>query len=802
MSVIWYKVWFDLWHNKLRTVLVVISIAVGVFSVGTTFGLSEQMVPAMDAAHQASLPSHGEMYLYQPIDQDTIIALKKLPGLENIEGVNTVEIRYKIHPQDEWSKGSILARDFEAQMYDVLQLKDGAWPEGKGLDIERMHAPFYGIEIGDSVILEVAGHEKAFPITGLIRHPFVPPPAMYDWAFFFGSDEIMEQYGIPRDRFTSLKFRVTPPYTSERAHQVASAVKDRLARQGVSVSGTLYQDPNKHWGRAFVDGMSLVTRVLAVISMLLSALLVSNTLMAIITQQTNQLGILKAIGGTSFTVARIYLVGVLFYGILSLCVALPLGTFTSFSLTRSFLSMYNIDYEQPAFLMRSLILQALAAIAVPLLAALYPILQGAAITVRQAIASYGLGGDFGSSWIDRLVERIGRRFLISYNAMALANTFRRKGRLMLTQMVLVIAGVMFLMVMSLSTSLTATTDAEFGRRSHDIILSFDEFQRLDRTTALAESVPGVEHAGMWLAVPATIFREGQKLLEAGTGTQLQGVPVDDPLYIPQISAGRWLRPGDDRVLVMNQDSAEDEGIRVGDTITLDLGDFGKSEWKVVGLYRVFLMFGGGFSTDAIYAPQSAVFSATKKMGKCNMLLVRTYEHETAPVEQIANSLGDCFRNRNIEVAQIQTMPALRKVSDAAFTYVIYMLMALAVIMALVGGIGLMGALWISVIERTKEIGVMRAIGALSHTIMGMFVLEGVTQGFLSWIIAVPLSLVITPFMANALGMAMFQSRIDYQFNLQAIFIWLAIILVVSSLASLIPARNATRINVRQSLNYE
>jgi len=73
---------------------------------------------------------------------------------------------------------------------------------------------------------------------------------------------------------------------------------------------------------------------------------------------------------------------------------------------------------------------------------------------------------------------------------------------------------------------------------------------------------------------------------------------------------------------------------------------------------------------------------------------------------------------------------------------------------------------------------------------------------LSWIIAVPLSLVITPFMANALGMAMFQSRIDYQFNLQAIFIWLAIILVVSSLASLIPARNATRINVRQSLNYE
>ena len=52
MGVIWHKVWFDLWHNKLRTLLVVFSIAVGVFAVGATFGMAEQMMPTMDAAHQ------------------------------------------------------------------------------------------------------------------------------------------------------------------------------------------------------------------------------------------------------------------------------------------------------------------------------------------------------------------------------------------------------------------------------------------------------------------------------------------------------------------------------------------------------------------------------------------------------------------------------------------------------------------------------------------------------------------------------------------------------------------------------
>jgi hypothetical protein len=89
---------------------------------------------------------------------------------------------------------------------------------------------------------------------------------------------------------------------------------------------------------------------------------------------------------------------------------------------------------------------------------------------------------------------------------------------------------------------------------------------------------------MWLAVPATVLREGQKLLDAGLGSQLQGVPVDDPMYTPLIVEGRWLQPGDGRVIVLNKSTADDEGIRVGDTVTLDLGSLGEDKWLVVGLY--------------------------------------------------------------------------------------------------------------------------------------------------------------------------------------------------------------------------
>jgi putative ABC transport system permease protein len=802
LGVIWHKVWYDLWHNKLRTLLVVLSIAVGVFALGATFGMAEQMLPAMDAAHQSSSPSHATLYLTQPVDRDTLLALRKTPGVENVEPLNLVQIRWKKHHEDEWRVGALLQRDdYTQQTYDVVQLKAGAWPLEQGLSIERMHSPFYGIDIGDQVIIEVGDQERVFSITGKIRHPFVPPPSMYDQAWFFGNAQVMELFGIPDGKFTQIKLRARP-YSADNAKVVASAVKERLAKEGIGVGATVYQDPEKHWGRMFVDGMTVVIEVLAVISMLLSVVLVLNTLTAVITQQTNQIGILKAIGGSSFTITKVYLIGVLVYGLLSLLIAFPLGALASFRISQWFLGLYNIDYQNYSLSTRTLMVEAVAALAVPLLGALIPVLGAAALTVRQAISSYGLGGDFRSNWIDVLVERIGRRFLVSYNAMALSNTFRRKGRLLLTQLVLVMAGVMFLMVMTLSSSISATMDAEFGRHTYDAIFNLEDLQRQDRLSQIAESVAGVEKADTWLAIPASILHQGQRTLDAGLGAQLQGVPLDDPMYHPLVVEGRWFEPGDDRVVVMNKQTAEDAHIRLGDTISLDLGVYGQDEWKVIGLYRVFLMFGGGFSTDALYAPRQAVYEVTKKVGKGNTLLVRTQYHSAQEVTAVTGLVQDRLKADNIGIAQSETMPSLRKTSDTSMSFVIIMLLVLAVIVALVGGIGLMGSLWISVIERGKEIGIMRAIGASSGHILGMFILEGVIQGLMSWIFAVPISFLVTPLMANALGQTMFKSGLDYQFNFEATLAWLGIVLLISVLASAIPARNAAQINVRQSLNYE
>jgi putative ABC transport system permease protein len=801
MGVIWFKIWFDLWHNKTRTLLAVLSIAAGVFAVGAIFGMSDLLTSNMDRSHQSVVPPHINIILAQTVDRETLLNLEDVPGVEGIEPYNNVSVLYKLHPQDaQWRQGIIHMRgDWVNQKYELVQLRDGHWPAQKNeIGVERMAAQFLNVGIGDSITFKIGDQQRTLPITSLIRHPFVPPPEFEDLAFFFMNGDGLERFGVPNDRYDSFFVRVTP-YSSDHAKEVATAIKDKLAKQNIRVAAFVYQDPNKHWGRAFMDGFTLVQEILAVICVIMSAILVYNTLTNLITQQTNQIGIIKAIGGRTPTIIGIYLVSAFVYGLLALVIALPLGAIVAFVVTRIFLNMFNIDYNQFHVSTQAVVYQVLSALAAPLLAGFPPVMQGAKITVQQAIANYGLGGGYGSSWLDRIVEGIGQRWLPSHYATALGNMFRRKGRLLLTQLVLITAGAAFLMVMSLNSSISYTMDNIFARQQYDTMILFRENQRAGRVMALAAPMQGVEKSELRLVQSASMYLSGQLIKEAGIGTNIEGIPAESDFFKPLIVAGRWILPGDGRVVVLTRETAQKNYIKVGDIVTLNLGELGKDQWQVIGIYEP--VFVGGFSSDTIYAPLDALYKATKKFNQGTYLYVRTTSHTAEATTAITTQLKNLYENHGLKVVQSQTQPDLRKTDDYQFNIVISMMLSLSVIVAIVGGIALMGALSIGVIERTKEIGVLRAVGARSRTILGIFIMEGMLQGMLSWFVAIPISLLAGPAASNALGQAMFGANLDYQYNWLAVGIWLVMILVVSALASILPARSATRISIRDSLAY-
>ncbi len=799
MGVIWHKIWFDLWHNKTRTLLAVLSVAAGAFAVGAIFGLSDQLSTTMDQSHQSVMPPHINVALYDLVDRDTLMNLEKLPGVEGIEPYSNIGVLYKLHPDTPWRQGVIQLREYTQQKYELVQLREGAWPKSKNeLGVERMAALSNNIGIGDTIQFKSGDQERTFEVTSLVRHPFVPPPQFMDVSFYFAGSAGLERFGFPEGKYNCFFVRVTP-YSSDHAKEVATAIKDKLAKQNIRVVAFVYQDPNRHWGRSFLDGYMLVQEMLALLCVLMSAILVYNTVTNLITQQTNQIGILKAIGGRRGTIVSVYLVSAFVYGFLALIIALPLGAIVAFIVTRVFLNLFNIDYNTFQLSTRAVIFQVICALAAPLLAGLPPILQGANITVRQAISSYGLGGGFGTSWLDRTVENIGRRWLPSHYATALGNMFRRKGRLLMTQLVLITAGTAFLMVMSLNSSLNTTMDSIFGRRKYDTMLQFTENRRLEHAAVMAASIPGVDKTELHLVQSASMFLKGELVKDAGIGTSIEGIPTGSDFFKPLIVAGRWIQPGDGRGIVVSRDSAKKNNIHLGDTVTLDLGELGSDEWQVVGIYDP--VFVNGFGTDTIYTPLESLFQATKKYNQGTLLYVRTTSHAAPFVNNVTSQLKEMFDKRGLRVSATQTEAAARATNEFSFSIVVYMMLALSVIVALVGGIALMGALSIGVIERTKEIGVLRAVGARSRTILGVFVMEGLLQGILSWVVAVPISFLASPYLAAALGKTMFGATLDFQYNWPAVGIWFGIILVVSALASLMPASGATRISVRDSLAY-
>jgi putative ABC transport system permease protein len=122
--------------------------------------------------------------------------------------------------------------------------------------------------------------------------------------------------------------------------------------------------------------------------------------------------------------------------------------------------------------------------------------------------------------------------------------------------------------------------------------------------------------------------------------------------------------------------------------------------------------------------------------------------------------------------------------------------------ALVGGLGLMGTMSINVLERTREIGVMRAIGASNGDIRGIVIVEGVVIGLISWVISIVLSIPITVVLTTGVGLAILTAPMPAVFGLSGIFVWLFGMLALAIIASVLPARRASNLTVRETLAYE
>jgi putative ABC transport system permease protein len=365
--------------------------------------------------------------------------------------------------------------------------------------------------------------------------------------------------------------------------------------------------------------------------------------------------------------------------------------------------------------------------------------------------------------------------------------------LALTLTTLTLAGAIVVAVFSVRTSLLQTLDDALQYWRYDVEVNFNRAYRAEQIERLALQVPGVVAAESWN------FRNVRRVRPDGGESErvlMIALPAQTQMLQPTVLEGRWLLPGDENAVVINTDLRRDEpDVNVGDELTVTLnGD--ETTWRVVGLVQGVLA--GPFAYSNAPYWQRSVGS----VGRAGSVQVVTTQSDAATQQAVATALRDHFEQHGLTVNNTNITSDTREEAEAQFNIVIVFLLIMAALLAVVGRLGLMGTMSINVLERTREIGVLRAIGASTRAVLQIVIAEGVLIGVLSWAFGTMLALPLGKLMSDAIGTAFLRAPMNYVFSWNGALVWLGAVIVLATVASVLPARSAARLSVREVLAYE
>lgn len=798
MGVIRYKIWHDLWENKGRTLQVILIIAVGAFAVGLVLGAKTLITQDLTRTWQHSNPATIGLSAEPAVDEGLVETLDNLPGIDVATGWMQKKIQWRRSPAEAWEPATLIAvDDYEAQEIRRIFVDEGEWPHRRSMGVQRAR----GLTVGEQVQLEIEERVQPISINGLLYNAAIPPARIEPNPVFYTTRERFEQLtGEPN---YALILATIPEYSSEKVKKAADLVQHELEKQDIEVNPAVpipggllgrTSHPDRFIAQDVFDGVFLILNIMAALTLILGLFLVYNTINAIITQQVSQIGIMKAIGGTFHQILRIYTALVMVYAVLALGLALPLGAIAAHGLRVGIISgMANMIPGPFEISLTAILAQTSVALLSPLAIAIIPIVAGASITVREAVSTYGLGGQSGMLEIVLAkLELIPRTVTLT-----IGNTFRNKKRVVLTQMSLIGAGAIFMMITSTYASLVHTfSDVIFSIFEVNVMLNLEQPERITKIEQITRTHPQVKAVEVWTIGKGTARLMDSPETNDDSPIKLRGLPIPSISYRPEIQAGRWLNPSDDYAIVLNQAVAAQMGVAVGDWITIDILTKGQSNWQVVGVLFEPL------EQDTALMPRSVLMNELRQTNQGQAVKIQTTQADAATEAKIAAELRALYEANGYNVVASSTDTAHRTTAQRVdqMSVLLMLLSGMAIMIAVVGAIALSGTLSINVLERTREIGVMRAIGASALTISGQFVGEGLLLGWLSWLIAIPLSLPAGWGILAALS-TLLNISLVYRFSTSGVLYWFIIITVLATIASYFPARRAAETSVRESLSY-
>jgi putative ABC transport system permease protein len=775
-SAIIRKARADVMNRPGRTFLAILGIMIGILGL-TAINVASEAVNAILANGNDRGTSPNMSFSVFSVDPTLSSTLAKLP--------NVLAVQIDTHYQTRWHVTTktvpltiIGYQDLRHIRLSPFRLTSGRLPGDGEIVMEESDSQIQPVAVGDMVTVDTAHGPIQLRVTGLTRTPGLAVPIQSGVTqAYMTSTALSRLTGSTAANTIDIKLD-----DQEKANATARAIANVLQSKHITtINVSLVQGIA---AQSVSNSILSVMRMLSLVALLLTAFLVVITITAMIAEQTRIIGIMKAIGGTQLAIMRGYLLSVFVYGLIGTILGIGLGIVGGYDLASFMLNLFTQDPGPLQVPLSAIVPSVIAGPGVPVVAALYPLWSGTRITVYEAMGAYGVTSRDNASH-----NRSGQRLTLVPQTVWLSvrGIFRKRGRTLLTLLALTLAGVVFLSVQTTIASFDQYSDQFSGIYHDDVAVTFARPQSYEQVRRSVLAIPNVGRFERY---------EADRVNTQWGRLELIGVEATTRMYNKHLLAGRWFAANENNVIVISQVMANKSGLKVGDTLVFS-NALNTVSWHIIGEVSDPtnpVDVGVGLTPIGNYAAFAGL-SRDLIQG----FIVQGVNRSPQAVQTMAGHLDTILNSMGLapSTKTEQEKDALRR---TLFTLVDALFYVAEAVVACVGILGVFNTLTTSVLERRREIGVLRSLGATNWRVVCIFWLEGVILAMIAWMLGVVLGIPGAYGFVLLLGTIFI--RLPVAFNPFLLLNMLSFIIIMVLLASVIPVFSAVRVRIAEMLRYE
>lgn len=802
LNTLFMKTWRDIVEHKGRSILVVLSIGLSTFTLGVILNsyavFSREMTLDYLKSNPAAISFNLEQFNGQLIEQ-----LNEHPALAEVDARRVISAQIKTQGNDWINLRLFVLHDYNDIKIDIVEPDQGSWPPQQGqILIERQAISVLGSNTGQKVQVKTrSGFSANLVVAGSVVDVGLPQADWENIVYgYISQATLMEMIGENKFNVLKVSLKNTDADPIER-QLLAEQIESWLVKAGYQVNSFIVPPKGEHPHANITDGLFMIQKVFAILCCLLSAVLVFNLMSAMLSKQVKQIGVMKALGADSMQIGAIYYRGVVFLGLLGLLISLPSAYFVGslYVDKLSFMSNMAISSYQVPFWV--LLVQIILGIGIPIISAYWPIKKASQMSIKKSLMDYsGTSAQFGSTLFERCLVKL--TFFSLPASLAIRNAVREKARFILTTTVLMFAAALFMTSFNIAKTMKTVSQVEQQSKAWAVEVVFQQPLKKEKIDSLVSHIEGISKAETFNRTNIALLEKDEQETHE-VKVNLTDFQPGSNINLPIID-GSWLSKNTNNkqaeIVVSQLVLKHIPDLKLG--MTLEIERAGKlTPFTLVGVVRTIglaSVYTQGYLSDVTNISNGLYLSSVTNSGITDSSEI----NKLAAAKQLNRDINQIAESNNIKVKYSSTAWDSAKVVDDHFAIIFSLMLLLTIIIIFIAAMGIILTMTTNIMERTREIGVLKAIGAIKGELIKMVMTEGALIAILAWFFAcfvtLPLSYGVSYWLGELLIKTPFELTID-----KSVFIYsLPLMVLVSVLASIVPMLKVTKLPVREALIYE